>query len=139
MTVLLGGRVAEHIVFGSITTGAADDLHKVAEVTRAMVHEYAMGTGMTSSRMSVGGGELSDTTRRMRDQEQHDLADEAYRAAFALIESERAKLTELAEKLLADEVLDRAEIDRIMADVAPSARGLRVAASSTRPLEPGPE
>jgi cell division protease FtsH len=89
--------------------------------------------------MSVGGGELSDTTRRMRDQEQHDLADEAYRAAFALIESERAKLTELAEKLLADEVLDRAEIDRIMADVAPSARGLRVAAASARPLQTRPE
>jgi cell division protease FtsH len=143
MTVLLGGRVAEHIVFGSITTGAADDLHKVAEITRAMVHEYAMGTGLTSSRMSVGGGELSDTTRRMRDQEQHDLADEAYRAAFALIESERAKLSELAEKLLADEVLDRAEIDRIMAGVEPAPRasrgGLRVAAVSDRPLDPRPE
>jgi cell division protease FtsH len=139
MTVLLGGRVAEQIVFGSITTGAADDLHKVAEITRAMVHEYAMGTGLASSRMDVGGDELSDITRRMRDQEQHDLADEAYRAAYALIEGHRGKLEELAETLLRDEVLNRGQIDKIMEGVPPvrtrSAGDLRVAAASDRPLD----
>src|SRR5439155_16145061 len=46
LTVLLGGRVAEHIVFGSVTTGAANDLQRVAEITHAMVHEYGMGTSM---------------------------------------------------------------------------------------------
>jgi cell division protease FtsH len=140
MTVLLGGRVAEQIVFGSITTGAADDLHKVAEITRAMVHEYAMGTGLASSRMDVGGDELSDITRRMRDQEQHDLADEAYRAAYALIESHRGKLEELAETLLRDEVLNRGQIDKIMEGVPPartrSAGDLRVAAASDVRLHP---
>ena len=45
MTMLLGGRAAEELVFGSITTGAADDLRRVAEIAHAMVHEYAMGTG----------------------------------------------------------------------------------------------
>ena len=45
MTVLLGGRVAEQIVFGAVTTGASNDLQRVAEITYAMVHEYAMGTG----------------------------------------------------------------------------------------------
>ena len=44
MTVLLGGRVAEQIVFGAVTTGAANDLQRVAEITHAMVHEYGMGT-----------------------------------------------------------------------------------------------
>jgi cell division protease FtsH len=143
MTMLLGGRVAEQVVFGSITTGAADDLHKVAEITRAMVHEYAMGTGLSSSRMSVEGGELADSTRRLRDQEQRDLAEEAFRAAHRLIEGHRDKLDALAETLLRDEVLERAEIDRIMADVTPPARratpDLRVAAASERPLEPEPE
>ena len=43
MTVLLGGRVAEQIVFGAVTTGAANDLQRVAEITHAMVHEYAHG------------------------------------------------------------------------------------------------
>jgi cell division protease FtsH len=140
MTVLLGGRVAEQIVFGSITTGAADDLHKVAEITRAMVHEYAMGTGLASSRMDVGGDELSDITRRMRDQEQHDLANEAYRAAYALIEGHRGKLEELAETLLRDEVLNRGQIDKIMEGVPPvrtrSAGDLRVAAASDVRLHP---
>ena len=50
MIVLLGGRAAEEIVFGAVTTGASDDLKRVAEISRAMVHEYAMGTSITSRR-----------------------------------------------------------------------------------------
>src|SRR5690242_512416 len=53
MTVLLGGRCAEEIVFGEVTTGASDDLKRVAEVSRAMVHEYAMGTSITSLKVSA--------------------------------------------------------------------------------------
>jgi cell division protease FtsH len=141
MTVLLGGRVAEQVVFGSITTGAADDLHKVAEISRSMVHEYAMGTGLTSARISTDKDDLSDTTRRVRDQEQRDLTDEAHRHAFAIVEAHREKLDELAESLLRNEVLERAEIDRIMAGVPPQDRrptpDLRVAAASERPVESG--
>ncbi len=44
MTMLLGGRVAEQIVFGAITTGASDDLKRVADIAHSMVHDYAMGT-----------------------------------------------------------------------------------------------
>ena len=84
MTVLLGGRVAEEIVFGAITTGASDDLHRVAEISRAMVHEYAMGTSITSRKISAHGGEVSDRTRELRDEEQQHLADEAKRAAARL-------------------------------------------------------
>jgi cell division protease FtsH len=140
MTMLLGGRVAEQIVFGSITTGAADDLNKIAEITRSMVHEYAMGTGLHSSRMSVDGDELADSTRRMRDQEQRDLADQAYRAAFALIEAHRAKLDELAETLLHNEVLERETINEIMDGVRPVkrpvTRDLRLAAASEQLMDP---
>ena len=53
MTVLLGGRVAEEIVFGAVTTGASDDLQRVAEISRAMIHEYAMGTSITSRKISA--------------------------------------------------------------------------------------
>jgi cell division protease FtsH len=141
MTVLLGGRVAEQLVFGSITTGAADDLNKVSEISRAMVREYAMGTGLNSSRASTEGDELSDLTRRVRDQEQRDLTDEAFRAAHGLIAGHRAKLDELARSLLENEVLERAEIDRIMGDVPRVRRHgpgeLRVAAASEHPLETG--
>ncbi len=132
MTVLLGGRVAERIVFGSITTGAADDLARVAEISRAMVHDYAMGTGITSRQVSAEGGLVSDTTRRLRDDEQQHLADQAYRAAEQLIADHRRKLDELAESLLANEVLERPELERIMAGVPRIERkasaGLRVVA-----------
>ena len=78
MTVLLGGRAAEEIVFGAVTTGASDDLKRVAEISRAMVHEYAMGTSITSRRVSAEGGAVSDRTRQLRDEEQQHLADEAH-------------------------------------------------------------
>src|SRR3984957_6106021 len=55
MTMLLGGRAAEDLVFGSIPTGAADDLRRVADIAHAMVDDYAMGTGMTSMRVSDNG------------------------------------------------------------------------------------
>ena len=134
MTMLLGGRVAEKIVFGAITTGASDDLKRVSEMTQSMVHEYAMGTGLGSQRVTVDGEHLSDLMLRVRDQEQRDLADEAYRAAHALITSHRDKLDELAATLLGNEVIERADIDRIMAGVKaadrPRAGELRVAATA---------
>ena len=79
MSVLLGGRAAEELVFGSITTGAADDLHRVAEISRSMVHDYAMGTSITSRKVSAEGGQVSDRTRQLRDEEQQHLSDEAMR------------------------------------------------------------
>ena len=85
MSVLLGGRAAEEIVFGSITTGAADDLARVAEISRSMVHDYAMGTSITSRKVSAEGGQVSDRTRQLRDEEQQHLADEALRGAMRLI------------------------------------------------------
>ena len=50
LTVLLGGRVAEQVVFGAVTTGAANDLQRVAEITHAMVHVYGMGTSDAAQR-----------------------------------------------------------------------------------------
>ena len=85
MTVLLGGRVAEAIVFGAVTTGAANDLQRVAEITHAMVHEYGMGTATASVRAVTDADIVSDLTRRIRDEEQQELAFEAQSAAYDLI------------------------------------------------------
>jgi cell division protease FtsH len=115
MTMLLGGRAAEQLVFGSITTGASDDLKRVAEFAQAMVHEYAMGTGITSLRVEREGA--SEATRKVRDEEVRELADEAFRAARAIVDAHRAQLDELAATLLANEVLERDDIDRVMGDV----------------------
>jgi cell division protease FtsH len=141
MTVLLGGRVAEQLVFGAITTGAADDLQRVAEIANSMVTDYAMGTAISSASANGNSPSVSDVTLRIRDEERQDLADQAHRAARVLIESHRAKLDELAHELLEREVLDRPAIDRIMADLVPDAHGpeagLRVAAASATDQPPG--
>src|SRR5947209_6233743 len=90
MTMLLGGRVAEHLVFGSITTGASDDLKRVAEIAHAMVNSYAMGTWVTS--LQLVADNASETTRRLVDTEMRELADEAFRAARSILTSHRPQL-----------------------------------------------
>jgi cell division protease FtsH len=134
MSVLLGGRAAEELVFGSITTGASDDLHRVSEISRSMVHDYAMGTSITSRKVDAEGGAVSDRTRQLRDEEQQHLTDEAMRGAMRLISEHRSKLDQLAGALLRNEVLERRDIDRIMEGVPRFHRspgqGLRVVAAS---------
>ena len=117
MTMLLGGRAAEQLVFGSITTGASDDLKRVEEIAHAMVHEYAMGTGIRSLRVSPE--RASEATRKLRDQEVRELADEGFRAAERMLDSHRPELDDLATTLLTNEVLERKDIDRIMGHVPP--------------------
>ncbi len=143
MTMLLGGRAAEQLVFGSITTGASDDLKRVGEIAFAMVHEYAMGTGITSLRVAGDGSAASEASRRVRDEEVRDLADEAFRSAVSILDRHRPELDKLAARLLANEVLERADIEEIMAGV-PSVAPPRIgggelgiaAATAERPAEP---
>jgi cell division protease FtsH len=133
MTVLLGGRVAEQIVFGAITTGASDDLKRVADISHSMVHDYAMGTAGVG-RSPDGDVRLSETTLRIRDEERQDLIDEARRAAQKLIVAHRRPLDALAHELLQREVLERDAIERIMDGVPRMERapgvGLRVVAAA---------
>jgi cell division protease FtsH len=134
MTVLLGGRAAEQIVFGAITTGASDDLTRVASIAHQMVHDFAMGTAGLG-RSPDGDVQLSQTTLRIRDEERQDLVEEARRAAQRLILAHRSQLDALAHELLEREVLERESIDRIMAGVPRMERapgvGLRVVAAAS--------
>jgi len=118
LVVTLGGRAAEQLVFGGITTGASDDLKQVGEISRRMIHEWAMGTSVSALQLSAEGGAVSDRTRELRDAEQQHLADEAMRRAVGLLTSHREHLDQLALALLRQEVLEREDIERIMADVA---------------------
>jgi cell division protease FtsH len=139
MTMLLGGRAAEQLVFGSITNGASDDLRRVADIAQAMVHEYAMGTGVTSLRVTPDG--VAEATRRERDQEVRELADEAFRAAIAITDSHRALLDDLAATLLANEVIERTDIDRIMRGVpsaAPDRRSGELEIAAATAVSPAP-
>ncbi|MDQ3741170.1 MAG: AAA family ATPase [Actinomycetota bacterium] len=117
MTVCLGGRVAEQLVFGAVTTGAASDLQKVAEITRAMVHDYAMAASAAGQRALIDPESASEISRRIHDEEQRELAYEAESSARAILTEHRAKLDELAETLLEQEVLERDDLDRILGDV----------------------
>jgi cell division protease FtsH len=136
MTMLLAGRAAEEIVFGSVTTGAADDLRRVGDIAHSMVHDFAMGTGFTSLRVVPEG--LSEATRRVRDEEVRELADQAGRAARSIVASHRPQLDQLAGALLANEVIERDDIEAIMDGVpsaAPQRRGqgqLELAAVAAR-------
>jgi len=139
MTVLLGGRMAEQIVFGAITTGASDDLKRVADIAHSMVHDYAMGSAGVG-RTPDGDVRLSETTLRLRDEERRELIEEARRAARRMILAHRAQLDALASELLENEVLDREAIERIMAGVPRLERrpgvGLRVVAAAVPAAAP---
>ena len=114
MVVLLGGRVAEQIVFDSITTGASGDLKRVYEISRQMVTEYAMGTTVASRRLPADDYSVSDNTRRIVDEEQQEITDLAFRRAHALIGANRDLLESLAQGLLEREVLERQDISAIV-------------------------
>ncbi|MDP9344489.1 MAG: AAA family ATPase [Actinomycetota bacterium] len=140
MAVLLGGRVAEQIVFGEVTTGASNDLQRVEEITHAMIHQYAMGSA-ESPQASIIEKAVSDHTRRMRDEEQQELAFEGWRTAWELVDTHRELLDKVAAELLAREVLERDELDRIMDGIPRLERrrpvgDLRIASSA--PLPPAP-
>ena len=98
-----------------------------------MVYDYAMGTAGTSQRAIPEGDTDSEQFRRVRDEEQQELAYEASRAAQELLSGQRDKLEEFALALLEHEVLERADIDRIMQGVPRMerrpGRGLRVVAA----------
>ena len=144
MVMLLGGRVAEHVFFGTVTTGASDDLKKINDISRAMVAEYGMGTRLQSRRLPADDYSISEATRRVIDEEQLELTDLAYRRALALIVANRDMVEALAQTLLEHEALDRKDLERVVdgrraqeePQPVPLARP-RVAAAER--LEPGPD
>jgi cell division protease FtsH len=113
--VLLGGRVAEQIVFGRVTTGASDDLSKVTSIARSMVYDYGMGTSIRSHQVPADDWNISEMMRQRRDEEVNEIAEEAYRGAQQLINDHRDLLDEIANRLLVNEVVDHEEIAEIMA------------------------
>jgi cell division protease FtsH len=150
LVVLLAGRVAEHVVFGAITTGASDDLRRVYDISRAMISEYGMGTELMSRRLPPDDYSVSDATRRTLDEEQQHLTDLAYRRALAMVLEHRELLDAFAAQLLDREVLERKDIEKLMARYrmqlaqreieettgANPAAGGRIAASERLELEP---
>lgn len=112
VTMALGGRVAESIVFDQITTGAQDDLERVTKMAYAMVVDYGMSdrVGPVSFDLSADEEPLfekpySDATAQAIDEEVRRIVDEGRRRARTLLQEKRDLLEEMAQALLEHEVL----------------------------------
>jgi cell division protease FtsH len=122
MKIALAGRAAEQVVFGRVTNGAASDLEKATEIARSMVFEWGMSEVVTSRTLRADNYALSEETKRLRDQEQARLTDEAYAEALRLIAKHRASLDRLTTALLERETLVRTEVLQILQGVEPESR-----------------
>jgi cell division protease FtsH len=119
MKIALAGRAAEHVVFGRISTGAADDLEKVTTLARSMVFEYGMSDMVTSRTMRADNYALSEETKSLRDQEQARLTDGAFSDAVRLLTKHRASLDRVAAALLQKETLGREEMLELLEGLEP--------------------
>ena len=117
----LGGRAAEEIVFGKISTGALNDLEKVTKQAYAMVAFYGLNKkiGNISYYDSSGQNEysfnkpFSEETARTIDNEIHKMVEECYAKAKQLLTENRDKLNQLADILLLKEVIFREDLEKI--------------------------
>jgi cell division protease FtsH len=122
LKIYLAGRAAEQIVFGRVTNGAANDLERATEVARAMVFEYGMSNASASRTMRADNYALSEETKKLRDQEQARLTDEAYADAIRLLQKHRPTLDRIAKALLEKETLQKDELDELLVGVEPELR-----------------
>jgi cell division protease FtsH len=122
LKVYLAGRAAEQVVFGRVTNGAANDLEKATELTRAMVFDYGMSNAAASRTMRADNYALSEETKRLRDQEQARLTDEAFAEALRLLQKHRAALDRIALALLDKETLDKDELAELLGGVGQESR-----------------
>jgi len=119
--VALGGRVAEELEFGDVTTGAESDIQQVTQLARGMVGRWGMSEaiGFVAVQGSDAQGPLlpgvdavSESTRELMDREVRRIVDGARDEVRELLARERDKLDSLAEALLGEETLDEAEAYR---------------------------
>jgi cell division protease FtsH len=124
MCVLLGGRAAEQLVFGEISTGASDDLVRVTDIARSMVTRYGMEDTVGQAALETergtflglpsegGGRRYSEATAREIDIAVRERIDRIYHKATQILRDRRAELDRLAKKLLEKETLTADELPR---------------------------
>jgi cell division protease FtsH len=128
--VALGGRVAEEIVYGTITTGAESDIEQLTGIARAMVGRWGMSRAIgpiavlpseARGPMLPGASETSADTQRLIDQEVQRIVQESHEAVTTLLTEHREKLESLVAALLEEETLDQ-DAAYAAARVDPTAR-----------------
>ncbi len=138
--VMLGGRVAEQLVFGEVTTGAESDLEQATQLARRMVSRWGMSEAIGPVAFPRGhehvflgrelaeAPEFSDTTALRIDEEIKALIVAVEANATALMRQHRPALERLAERLLDAETLDRTEIEALLKETTRGSKPLRAAA-----------
>jgi cell division protease FtsH len=128
--VLLGGRVAEEMIFGDVSTGAQNDLQKATEIARNMVTQFGMSdrlglVALEGARApmflpvaSQGQREYSEETARLVDEEIKKVLSEAHSKVRICLSARRQALEELAKLLLEKEVVERPQLQAILASSA---------------------
>ncbi len=141
MAVLLGGRAAEHLVFGHLSTGAADDLSKATDIARSMVTRFGMGetlgpvtyeTEPTSFLGQAYGSQrlYGEETAREIDVAVRGVVEAQFQRARAILAANRTFLVDAAGTLLANETLAGAQLEGILGRVGKEP-GPRLAAPAT--------
>jgi cell division protease FtsH len=122
MAAAMGGRAAEEIIFGDVTTGAKQDIEYATNVARQMVCEFGMSErlGLVTLHRKGDGDSLffSELTAADVDAEVKALTDAAYSQAYEICETRRATLVRIAEHLQVVETIDGEELDRLLLDEA---------------------
>ena len=126
ITTLLGGRSAEEIVFGKITTGAANDLQRATDIAEQMVGTYGMSSVLgplaydrqTGNRFLAQTSNprrtVSDATAQSIDREVRQLVDNAHNHALAILESNRESLEVISQEILEKEVIEGEELQTLL-------------------------
>lgn len=131
LAVLLGGRVAEEVVFGEISTGAQNDLQRATDIARSMVTEYGMSDslGLVSYERPrqpmflpeslSPGKDYSETKAAQIDDEIKRFVDEAHQCVRKILSERRTVLDELAHLLSQKESVQGNELRKMLSAVAP--------------------
>jgi cell division protease FtsH len=147
ITSSLGGRVAEELVFGDVTTGATADLDHATDLARAMVCEYGMSERLGMVRLGRRHGnpflgrdlmedrDYSEEIAKAIDEEVRAFIDQGYERARTILSDHRAKMDEIAEILLEKETLTREEFLALL-DGTATADDIRRGVSTPPTLPP---
>jgi len=125
IAVMLGGRAAETLAMGTISTGASDDIQKATELARRMVTEFGMSEKLGSVRYAgqqlrylgevvQDNRQLSPRTQEMIDSEVLAIVNQQFERAQSLLREHRAALDGLAEELLKSETLDGERVQAVL-------------------------
>ncbi|MBR0799710.1 ATP-dependent zinc metalloprotease FtsH [Bradyrhizobium jicamae] len=132
MTVLLGGRAAELIVFNHLSTGAADDLRRVTDIARSMVSRYGMSEKLGSVAYDRDPGnflagadrpypmrerDYADETAAVVDHEVRAIVDRAFQRAQTILSARRTILDRAAKELLEKETLEQSDLQRLIREI----------------------